>query len=133
MGVTKYLDTVGWDGDKRKYRIWTWAEVHRPGDYQVPHTHAQALASGVYAARTNGFQDLVFEDLRGQVAPFARQHHEKLDPGRVVVTSSWALRRLMPNAGNTTNVYWCFWVVPQEGANSVDPEEDPAGEFVLKR
>lgn len=116
--------------DKQKYRFWVWAEVYRPGDFQLPHVHTGAFVSGIYVARSNGLQELVLDDERGVHLPFGRQHRIQLTKGLLVMTPSWVRNFFTANRGNGTNVIWSFWVSDRQGLNGFDWEDDPYGELV---
>mmetsp|Transcript_7153 Transcript_7153/g.10277 ORF Transcript_7153/g.10277 Transcript_7153/m.10277 type:complete len:343 (-) Transcript_7153:187-1215(-) len=138
---------------KEKPRLFVWAEVLRPGDYDLPHVHTGALAAGLLAATSNGGSEelsdleqqgiekghssrrqlLTFKDPRGPVAPFGNHHYIGLEEGELAVFPSWLSHYFGPNPGNETNVYFHFLMWPRGGPMEMDWEDDPAGDYLYKK
>lgn len=117
-------------GDDERVRIFVSVEVYRPGDFQTPHMHTGAPVSGLYVARSNRHQELVFADERGKTPPFGREHYMNLTSGQLLLFPSWVQNAFTPNRGSSTNVYFCFWASFRGGIADFDWEDDPAGDYV---
>lgn len=122
-----YVETTR--GSKEELRIFAWAEVYAPGDFQVARPITGAPVSGIYVARGNRQQSMVFQDERGKIAPFGQEHSEEMYSGKLMVLPAWATIRFTPNLGNKSNVYFRFWVSYFGGIRDFDWEDDPVSDW----
>lgn len=127
--IKRYLQKVAGE-DPPKYSIFPWAEVYQPGDHHEPIARTGASAAGIYAAKMNGEQDLIFVDERGYAAPHDRRHTVKLAEGELMLFPAWATNYLTPNMGDSSNVFFRFWASMPGGVNDFDWEDDPLGSFI---
>lgn len=134
----KLLKHVSREGfEKEPFRLFVWAEVYRPGEFNHPHVRTGAMAAGLFAAGNGGpessRQTLTLSDTRGYTAPFGNRHEVVLDEGELIAFPAWMPQQLRPHPGNETNVFFGFLMWPPGGTYDFDWEDDPLGDYVYAK
>jgi len=112
-----------------RFVVFPWAEVYRPGGFHEPVARTGAPAAGIYVAEANGEQELVFMDERSYGAPYNRRHSVRMATGDMLIFPAWATNMLTVNNGNSSNVYFRFWVSFPGGVRDFDWEDDQLSIF----
>src|SRR5262245_32102588 len=105
-------------------RLWGWAVIMRPGDYNMPHVHPDAHVSGVYYVEVPDVSpaeadedepggSLVFLDPRSQAAMYHlkdRRHTHSYRPvaGALVVFPSYHMHAVYPYRGGGERISVAF-------------------------
>lgn len=128
--IVKYFGMATGQRGEDKYSIFPWIEVYRPGEHHPPIMRTGAPATAIFAAKLGGEQALTFVDERGYSPPHNKRHTVHLSQGELMITPAWATYYLSPNLGNSSNIFFRFWISMPQGVNDFDWEDDPLGSYV---
>ena len=122
MAVLRETHVKGHDGPSARFRMDCWANVNREGDYNVVHSHPNALWSGVYYV-SSGKSDpnipyagkIELLDPR-EAATYIQTHKTTLDqrclinndPGFMLMFPSWVKHMVHPHRGDEPRISIAF-------------------------
>lgn len=124
-------------GNKPTYpalMVFMWAEVLRPGESQMPHSHVHSPVAGAFVARHRcDAQRIVIVDPRGELPPFGQRATLKPEEGELLLWPGWASHYVEMNSCNMTTVYYSFIVLPRDPSDELDWEDDVPARYVKQK